>query len=326
MRAPVTDRRPIHRRTDFHPPGPSADRSRGPPIDARGSGDAERVLGCGVLRSGAARQGDPLRRACPRASAGCWGASRSRRCRRVDDPRPSRAARTHDRRRRVADARPASARPEPWIGGPMSTDEGRALVATARYGIPQPPSAHVPRPHLFRALAGSADVPLVLVSAPAGAGKTDAVADWARAEPGGAVCWVAFEDGDTSFWEPVLESLREHGLGRAGELDRPGVRWAGQPAAERPGRAGRRRSQRLTLVVDGYELASRGAGARGGPPAPPHAGTALRRPRRTRRPGPAALPVPAHRLDPGGPGARPRLLRRRGRAPAEVDGRRARRR
>ena len=52
-----------------------------------------------------------------------------------------------------------------------------------------------------------------MVSAPAGTGKTDAVADWARAEPGGTVCWVAFEDGDISFWEPVLESLRGHGLG-----------------------------------------------------------------------------------------------------------------
>ena len=138
----------------------------------------------------------------------------------------------------------------------MSTDEGRALVATARYGIPQPPSAHVPRPHLFRALAGSADVPLVLVSAPAGAGKTDAVADWARAEPDGAVCWVAFEDGDTSFWEPVLASLREHGLGVPASWTVPASGGLGSLRLSALAGLVVGAPQRLTLVVDGYELAS----------------------------------------------------------------------
>jgi len=134
---------------------------------------------------------------------------------------------------------------------------GRALPGTARYGIPEAPSAHVSRPHVSTSLAGAVNLPLVLVSAPAGTGKTDAVAEWARAEPRGTVCWVSFEDGDVSFWEPVLEALRRHGLGVPTSWTVPTGRGLGSQRLNALAGLVVGASRRLTLVVDGYELASR---------------------------------------------------------------------
>ena len=118
-------------------------------------------------------------------------------------------------------------------------------------------AAHVPRPGLTAALAASHSLPLVVVSAPAGTGKTTAVADWVRTEPGGTVCWVSFDIVEPAFWNPVLDSLREHGLGVPSS-------WSAPPG----GLLGSRRltalaglvagsPHRLIVVADGYELSSR---------------------------------------------------------------------
>ena len=133
---------------------------------------------------------------------------------------------------------------------------GHTLGAPARHGVPTAPAAHVPRPQISTALGAAANLPLVLVSAPAGTGKTDAVADWAQAQPEGAVCWVAFEDGEVSFWEPVLQSLREHGLGVPASWTVPAGGGLGSQRLSALAGLVAGASQRLTLVVDGYELAS----------------------------------------------------------------------
>ncbi|MGD9573338.1 MAG: hypothetical protein AB7V62_15760 [Thermoleophilia bacterium] len=52
---------------------------------------------------------------------------------------------------------------------------------------------------------------LILVAAPAGWGKTTALADWQRrARPGGDVAWVALDaldDDPVQFWSYVAEAL-----------------------------------------------------------------------------------------------------------------------
>ncbi|MGZ8741783.1 MAG: LuxR C-terminal-related transcriptional regulator [Nocardioides sp.] len=96
----------------------------------------------------------------------------------------------------------------------------------------------------------------MLVSAPAGTGKTTAVAEWVRAEESPATGWISFEDGETAFWEHVLESLRRLGLGVP-------TSWSVAAGAV----LGRQRltalaglvvgtPEKLTVVIDGYELAS----------------------------------------------------------------------
>jgi LuxR family transcriptional regulator, maltose regulon positive regulatory protein len=140
--------------------------------------------------------------------------------------------------------------------GPITAEE---LLASARFGIPGPTETHVRRARLLERLAGAAAVPLVVVSAPAGTGKSSLVAEWVR-EVGGAgttMGWITFEEADTAFWTLFLECLARLGL------DVTAV-TPGAPADAVLGRAGLRSLVRLiaeapealTVVVDGYEMVS----------------------------------------------------------------------
>ena len=111
---------------------------------------------------------------------------------------------------------------------PEPADRG----ARARWGrnapiIPPVVAAHVPRPGLTAALAASHSLPLVVVSAPAGTGKTTAVADWVRTEPGGTVCWVSFESlsrpSGTRCWTPCASTAS---ASRRAGARHPGAAWA----------------------------------------------------------------------------------------------------
>jgi LuxR family maltose regulon positive regulatory protein len=107
-----------------------------------------------------------------------------------------------------------------------------------------------------------AELPLTLVSAPAGSGKTAMVAAWAveREAAGSAVAWVSFEERDVPagvFWSYVREALHRQGVAvpvvRFDRLEVTGeYSWllteiAGALAG---------RSQPVTLVLDSYELAT----------------------------------------------------------------------
>ncbi len=85
------------------------------------------------------------------------------------------------------------------------------LVETKLH-IPSPRQSLVARPRLQARLAPAADAKLVLVSAPAGFGKTTLVATWLRtvAGAGTAVAWLSLDERDNdpaSFWSYVLAAL-----------------------------------------------------------------------------------------------------------------------
>jgi LuxR family maltose regulon positive regulatory protein len=80
----------------------------------------------------------------------------------------------------------------------------------------RPPTAgtgRIARPRLTEALEEATTRRLLLVSAPAGFGKTALVSDWAHEEhPGRRVAWVGLDEGDNDpfrFWTYVLEVLRQ---------------------------------------------------------------------------------------------------------------------
>lgn len=62
-------------------------------------------------------------------------------------------------------------------------------LVDSRLAIPPPPPGHVSRPRLLAELDNATDVPLVLLSAGPGAGKTVLLAEWARRGPG-HVAWL----------------------------------------------------------------------------------------------------------------------------------------
>src|SRR5512146_253669 len=102
------------------------------------------------------------------------------------------------------------------------------LLATKLY-LPALRANRVSRPQLvWRLNQGlQPEVRLVLVSAPAGFGKTTLASEWARGS-GLAVAWLSLDEGDNDpvrFWHYALAALQtaEPGLGRemAAALDAP---------------------------------------------------------------------------------------------------------
>src|SRR4051812_1465090 len=104
---------------------------------------------------------------------------------------------------RLADT-PPGARPE---------DPDDRLLAV-RFALPRRPTYFVERPRLTALLDRAAAVPLTLVSAPAGSGKTSLVASWAAERTAiGETLWLSFEKEDVApdrFWGDVLERVRGH--------------------------------------------------------------------------------------------------------------------
>src|SRR5262245_64506861 len=86
-----------------------------------------------------------------------------------------------------------------------------------RFAIPGRPRVYVERARLMELLDRGADLPLTLVSAPAGSGKTAMVAAWAaqREAAGKSIAWVTFEEREepaSAFWQYVQEALRRQGV------------------------------------------------------------------------------------------------------------------
>jgi LuxR family transcriptional regulator, maltose regulon positive regulatory protein len=99
-----------------------------------------------------------------------------------------------------------SGRPAASVGDP---------ILASKVTAPDVPDWAVPRPRITKAIAqGTRWCPLTVVTGPAGAGKTMALAMWAAAEPG-PVAWVSLDKYDNRpgvFWSYVAAALRRSGV------------------------------------------------------------------------------------------------------------------
>lgn len=88
---------------------------------------------------------------------------------------------------------------------------GRASpLLSARLRPPTVPARHIPRERLHRLLDSVTTAPVTLVNAPAGAGKTMLVANWA-AHSARPTAWVSIDDTDRDagqFWATVTAALQ----------------------------------------------------------------------------------------------------------------------
>src|SRR5215510_1235436 len=83
---------------------------------------------------------------------------------------------------------------------------GHDVLLATKLHLPRPRPGFVPRPRLAARLDEGLARGLVLVSAPAGYGKTVALADWAR-RSGRPVAWLSLDAGDNDpvrFWRHVV--------------------------------------------------------------------------------------------------------------------------
>jgi LuxR family transcriptional regulator, maltose regulon positive regulatory protein len=87
-------------------------------------------------------------------------------------------------------------------------------ILTAKITAPDVPDWALRRPRITKLIAeGTRWCPLTLITAPAGSGKTMALALWAAAEPG-MVAWVTVDEFDNRpgvFWAHVVAALRRSG-------------------------------------------------------------------------------------------------------------------
>jgi LuxR family transcriptional regulator, maltose regulon positive regulatory protein len=143
---------------------------------------------------------------------------------------------------------------------------GQDVLLATKLHVPRPPAGLVARPRLAEALADGGAGALVLVSAPAGFGKTAFLADWVRGDsrPAG---WLSLDAGDNDparFWRHVTAALDREcpGIrGRVGPLLGPPPpasfeRLVTALINELAGRAG---DEEVLLVLDDYHVIEAGA-------------------------------------------------------------------
>lgn len=94
-----------------------------------------------------------------------------------------------------------------------------SLLLETKLYIPRPPRGLLPRPRLSERLDRGAASTLMLVSAPAGFGKSTLLADWLATSPPGSaspagqrsVAWLSLDSGDShpvTFWTYVVAALQ----------------------------------------------------------------------------------------------------------------------
>jgi LuxR family maltose regulon positive regulatory protein len=144
--------------------------------------------------------------------------------------------------------------------GPTAAEGSDLEAGTGAAGWPRTPTLpphYVRRPRLLSLLDEADARPLVLVSAPAGSGKTSLVADWCEARARhDDTAWVTFEPEDEALWPAVVGSLARLGVAvpstappaDATALDRGLLAAVASAVATHP--------TRLTVVIDGYEVVS----------------------------------------------------------------------
>jgi LuxR family transcriptional regulator, maltose regulon positive regulatory protein len=86
-------------------------------------------------------------------------------------------------------------------------------LLTTKLIIPPARPQFVPRPRLVRRLREALGFSFVLVSAPAGFGKTTLLSEWARKDPKGIMpLWVSLDEGDNDpvrFWDYFIAALEK---------------------------------------------------------------------------------------------------------------------
>lgn len=88
----------------------------------------------------------------------------------------------------------------------------RQRVPRAKVVVPGVPPGYVTRPRLLEVLDQARDATAVVVSAPAGSGKTLLLAEWVRLRRSGATAWVSLDaddNDDRRFWSGILRALEE---------------------------------------------------------------------------------------------------------------------
>ena len=86
---------------------------------------------------------------------------------------------------------------------------GQDVLLATKLHVPRLLPGLVPRPRLMEALGGALERSLILISAPAGFGKTALLADWIRRE-GKPAAWVSLDAGDNDparFWRHAAAAL-----------------------------------------------------------------------------------------------------------------------
>lgn len=134
------------------------------------------------------------------------------------------------------------------------------LVAV-RVDMPQIRAFHVARPRILRKLSAVASAPVVLVSAPAGTGKSTAVAEWLRETSGEETDWLSLDDADATIWDRLLPCLVRLGVAVPQEWGAPADACLGPQRVTALAELIARSPRRLTVVFDGCEMRSRAQGA-----------------------------------------------------------------
>ena len=97
---------------------------------------------------------------------------------------------------------------------PVAVSAGVPILA-AKVTVPGVPDWALTRPRITKLIAqGTRWCPLTVITAPAGAGKTTALASWAATQPG-MVAWVSLDGYDNrpeAFWSYVVAALRRSGV------------------------------------------------------------------------------------------------------------------
>ncbi|MGH1488545.1 MAG: LuxR C-terminal-related transcriptional regulator [Acidimicrobiales bacterium] len=144
----------------------------------------------------------------------------------------------------------------------MSSETASTLVGT-KLAAPSPPSQLVRRPRLDDVLSEAVDDPavrVVLVSAPAGSGKSTLIAAWLETT-GTSCAWLQSDTADhdpARFWTHVVAALASEtpDLEAAVAPALPGSGAEARPLVERLANHLAASSEPLILVIDDYHLIS----------------------------------------------------------------------
>ncbi len=150
-----------------------------------------------------------------------------------------------------ADQRPAA----PARSARRRTTAGtRSTVLRSKIEAPKPGPDRVRRPRLVARLDAASGLPLTVVSAPPGFGKTTLLSQWVAQRPPGATAWVSLDEDDNDpvrLWSHVCAALGVEGPLPEDPPDRPAASVVLVAAAlnDADARGGER-----VLVLDDYHL------------------------------------------------------------------------